>query len=400
MSSVIKERECKNPFFIDLPQRSDDVFFVIEFPYGYANETDSQFGLGHYYEHYVGELLLRMGLDISGSIGLHDMRYEMKTTKKRAQKDIARVVSFFNTPLPDVPEIVSSEKDRVLMELLERQSDPLFHMRELTLGSCIQKPARFRRPRWAQVDTVEKMTVHDMVTLHHTLVTAFSPAVAIGGYRFSATEKRMIEKELAPLRLDEKTNIPEIPLATFSPRKVSRIHTPLVPRGATRCAFFFPAYPLPHELVDRIIVGFLTRMLAKRFAIEAKKFGVYRTDHEYFISASYGFVRFFLMIPEGKESAVSTMFSRLVVDMTESLDFEHDLRAYVRDRKRVARLTREHNADLMEWMSSDLSSLGRSIGPREVIEALDEIALPRVKCVHTEIFASSAMRTLYFSAME
>ncbi len=286
------------------------------------------------------------------------------------------------------------------MELLERKGDSLFNMRELTLSSCIQKPVRSRRPRWTQVDTVAKMTFNDIAKLHQVLFVAFPPSLAVGGYRISASEKRVITEELAPLGLDVKTTPPVIPLATFSSRKVVRIHTPLLPQGATRCAFFFPSYPLSYELADRIIVGFLARILAKRFSVESKKLGAYRADHEYFISASYSFVRFFSMIPTGKEHMVSTMFSRLVAGMTESLDFEHDLAMYVRERKRVARLTREHNADLMEWMSSDLSSLGRSIGPREVLQALDEVTMSRVKHVQREIFASSAMRTLYFSAME
>jgi len=288
-------------FWINLPQRSNEIFCDFVFSHLYLKPKDRK--CAHLLEHYLVALLKEQcsnsSVEIKGFVDAESIVIHFGFRVKTFLNDLSQCLSLFSQCNFQRHDIFSSEKRAVINEFIENQ-DKLSNQ----IGHRIINAKPFQNCPYFQsgvysIQTIKKIGLQDIQNLYRQL---YQPVCFIGAHQF---HKRLVFKGRNPIsRVFGR--FPSIPVKghDFQHCKINQFQfetlcTKNIPANKIYGLFIFPTFEIKKEnLIQRISLNILCSLLFENsrntLFKRLRKEGVYSIYYanQFFHHAGFTFILF------------------------------------------------------------------------------------------------------------
>lgn len=362
----------ENIIHTNLPASRDRVIVTVAFAYGFLDESDASFGMGHLAEHCICAQLKHDGRfqDAWGHIDDRSLVINISLNGAECEKILEKGV------LKTVSEIAQSissatlktEKLRICAEIDERYNSTIPLISEYVKGTLITGPKRLARARTSQLKTLKKASMKSLSKAFGAILS--SPhRIFVGGPGTTSAAQ-----PLSP-RLD----------VTFSEKKNFRLR-PSKTEGAFIIAFRISGMEVSFE--NALVTGFAAGAIYEAFRDIARAHGAHEPYYEIRIEREYGIVWFGLHSRAKISPEIGAAFFAAADSALNAHDLDAKLKAYKRDKIAEMKADWADPVERQDWIVED-SIEGRAIS--DVSAALDSvkgITVEKVGAVARKVFSS------------
>ena len=282
-----------NIYFINLSQKTTEVYFRIFTKAGRLSEPFEQQGMGHLLDHYINGKIFQkyFNLETNAHIDSSNLWFSLNTEKKKALKDIKKFMNMVVNPDFDDKELLGFEKQTLINEMRVEEVVVYNNLFEKVLESTFLE--NNYRSIYSEISKISSYSLEDLKNYHQNIIGKQGVIVFVGGYKMEARFKKPVEA-LVDNYLKYDNILPKLRPMKFAHPDEKYIDLPAKDKG--QALVYLVARTFGHkDPTERIIASnIIFRELAghKKNSpfLSLRKLGVYGLRYAHMVNEEFGMV--------------------------------------------------------------------------------------------------------------
>lgn len=361
--------------FINLPEKSNEVFFRVFTHAGWLSEERECFGLGHLLDHYInGRIFQRYhSYQTNAHIDNDFLWFSLNTTKSQCLKQIKTFLKQVVDPDFSDQLLLDFERQSLLNEV--RTDEAVIYSR--VFQEVLETSYKGYINSFRQIPNVEKFTLNDLISLHRCLFDQTQIEIFVGGHNLSRMQKNQICDIVKNFNLTGSKVLKPREIHRSKGEPLKELRLPKEYRGQAYVYLTAGSYSYQEPIAKRIAVNILLRELSGSGRnspfIPLRKLGIYQLNYNHIINKQFASVVLSVICLPDKVGAATDVINTALRRLSEEKLPSATIEKHKREDSRYLKSLTKNNQDYFSEALYDLLYRGKYQSYRDRMKAWEGI---------------------------
>jgi len=379
-------------YFVNLPQKTDEVYFEIILKTGHANETDEEYGVGHLLEHYLIDELENSKKVENGRLNAHvrfeNTKYILNSKREGILSEAESFAKYIFAPGFENIDTFTKAKKVVENEKINKNATNYQECYEIVMQERFGDFCGYARKTKTEIDNLPSKTIIDIKNYHEKYYTLSNVLFVIYANNLNSRTKESILDLIKHFTFNKGQEAKDINKCNYSQFKIIKNNEVSTP-NEIYAAISFPSLSSENKTAPRIIVDSLFETFTdnnENFFKNIRSAGIYKIDSDKIFLKKFGLVSF--AVYSNNQQAIDFLEAfKNHVPKIKARGVEKKILAQEKEKAiKNSKNAFKNNYDFMDWVTYDLLNYGEVITPEDDKKAIELITNEDVKEMANKIF--------------